>query len=155
MGTWPSRSRESRIWDTKIWSSIPRNSDLRMNALARASSNFSDRPVLSSERILHNGYVNKKKYRPWVQWACCQDELNGTVEDCFPWCPSWSNITGSSKGAVSCQKLGVFSWRKVHSSELLSRNASSSGDGSLRWLRRNGKKGNRRFRVWVEVAVRL
>jgi hypothetical protein len=37
-GTWPSRLRESRIWDSKIWSWILRDSDLRMTALARATS---------------------------------------------------------------------------------------------------------------------
>jgi hypothetical protein len=39
MGTWPSRLGESRIWDSKIWSWVLRYSDLRMNVLARASSN--------------------------------------------------------------------------------------------------------------------
>jgi hypothetical protein len=29
---------KSRIWDSKIWSRVPRDSDTRMNALARASS---------------------------------------------------------------------------------------------------------------------
>jgi hypothetical protein len=37
--TWPSRLGESRIWDSKIWSWVPRYSDLRMTALARTSSN--------------------------------------------------------------------------------------------------------------------
>jgi hypothetical protein len=40
--------------------------------------------------------------------------------------------------------LREFSWRRVHLSQLLSRNWSNSGDGSLKWLRRNGKKGIRR-----------
>jgi hypothetical protein len=30
---------KSRIWDSQIWSGVPRDSDSRMNALARASSN--------------------------------------------------------------------------------------------------------------------
>jgi hypothetical protein len=34
-GTWPSRLGESRIWDSKIWSWVPRDSGLRMTALAR------------------------------------------------------------------------------------------------------------------------
>jgi hypothetical protein len=38
-GTWPSRLGESRIWDSKIWSRVPRDSDPRMTALARSSSN--------------------------------------------------------------------------------------------------------------------
>jgi hypothetical protein len=39
MGTWPSRLGESRIWDSKIWSWVPRESDRRMTVLARASKN--------------------------------------------------------------------------------------------------------------------
>jgi hypothetical protein len=38
-GTWPSRLGESRIWDNKIWSWVPRNSNPRMTVLAKASSN--------------------------------------------------------------------------------------------------------------------
>jgi hypothetical protein len=38
-GTWPSRLRESQIWDSKIGSRVPRDSDPRMTALARISSN--------------------------------------------------------------------------------------------------------------------
>jgi hypothetical protein len=38
-GTWSSRLGESRIWDSKIWSRIPRDSDPRMTALARTSNN--------------------------------------------------------------------------------------------------------------------
>jgi hypothetical protein len=38
-GSWPSRQVESRIWGSKIWSWVPWDSDLRMTALARASSN--------------------------------------------------------------------------------------------------------------------
>jgi hypothetical protein len=38
-GTWPSRLEESRIWDSKILSWVPRESDPRMTALVRASSN--------------------------------------------------------------------------------------------------------------------
>jgi hypothetical protein len=38
-GTWPSRLGESRIWDRKIWSRVLWDSDPRMTALARTSSN--------------------------------------------------------------------------------------------------------------------
>jgi hypothetical protein len=38
-GTWPSRLGESRIWDSKICSWVPRNSDLIIAELAKASSN--------------------------------------------------------------------------------------------------------------------
>jgi hypothetical protein len=36
--TWPSRLGEHRIWDSKIWSWVPRDSYSRMIALARTSS---------------------------------------------------------------------------------------------------------------------
>jgi hypothetical protein len=38
-GTWPSRLGESRIWDSKLWSWVPRASDPRLTALARITSN--------------------------------------------------------------------------------------------------------------------
>jgi hypothetical protein len=34
------RKRKSRIWDNKIWSRVPRDSDPRMTALARARRNY-------------------------------------------------------------------------------------------------------------------
>jgi hypothetical protein len=52
-GTSPSRLGESRFWESKIWSWVPRNLDLGMTSLARPSSNVNDRPVLSSERASH------------------------------------------------------------------------------------------------------
>jgi hypothetical protein len=38
-GTCPTKLRETRIWVSKMWSWVPRDSDLRLTALARASSN--------------------------------------------------------------------------------------------------------------------
>jgi hypothetical protein len=37
--SWPSRLGDSRIWDNKMWSWVPRESDLIMTLLVRASSN--------------------------------------------------------------------------------------------------------------------
>jgi hypothetical protein len=48
---------------------------------------------------------------------------------------------------ICCQKLREFGWRRVHLNEVLARNGSSSGDGSLRWLSRSGEKG---IRLWQE-----
>jgi hypothetical protein len=84
--------------------------------------------------LLGNGSVNTPK----------------TVRDNRPRCFMWGSprvyITGSSKGAVTCcQKLTEFTWRRVLLSELLSRTGSSSGDGSPRSLRKNVKKGIRRW----------
>jgi hypothetical protein len=47
---------KSRIWDSKILSRIPRDSNPRINALARASSNCKWRTILSSERLLYKDY---------------------------------------------------------------------------------------------------
>jgi hypothetical protein len=44
------RKGESQIWDSKIWSRSPRDSDPRMTALSRPTAILSDRPILSSER---------------------------------------------------------------------------------------------------------
>jgi hypothetical protein len=43
---WLSRLGESRIWDSKMWSWVPRDSALRMTGLARTNSNVNDRPTL-------------------------------------------------------------------------------------------------------------
>jgi hypothetical protein len=44
------RKGKSQMWDNKIWSRVSRDSDPRKTALARASSIYKDRPILSSER---------------------------------------------------------------------------------------------------------
>jgi hypothetical protein len=55
----PPRLRETRIWDNKMWSWHSRDSDLRMNALARINSNYKERPTLSTERVSHEDYNRK------------------------------------------------------------------------------------------------
>jgi hypothetical protein len=62
-GTWSSRLRESRIWDSKMWSWVPRDSNPRMTALAKSTAIVNDRPILSSERMLHKDYDRKR----WVE----------------------------------------------------------------------------------------
>jgi hypothetical protein len=42
-----------------MWSPLPRDWEPRMTALARISSSVNDRPILSSERILHKDYDRK------------------------------------------------------------------------------------------------
>jgi hypothetical protein len=39
-GTWSSRLGESQIWESKMWSWVPWDSDLRMTALEKSSSNW-------------------------------------------------------------------------------------------------------------------
>jgi hypothetical protein len=58
-GTWPSRLVESRIWHSKMWSWVPRDSDLRMTALARPAAIVNNRRILLSERMLHKDYNRK------------------------------------------------------------------------------------------------
>jgi hypothetical protein len=84
--------------------------------------------------LLGNGWVNTPK------------NIRDNRRRCFPWGPPRGYIAWSSKGAVNCQKLREFSWRRVRLREFLSRFGSSSGDGSRRWLRRNGKKRIRPFK---------
>jgi hypothetical protein len=50
IGTLSSRLGESQIWDSKIWSWAPRDSDLKMTALPKTAAIVNDRPFLSSER---------------------------------------------------------------------------------------------------------
>jgi hypothetical protein len=58
------RKEKSRIWDSKIWSRVPRDSDPRMTALARTSSNckWQTRPLVR-ESVPHqqtrNCLINK------------------------------------------------------------------------------------------------
>jgi hypothetical protein len=57
-------------------------------------------------------------------------------------------VQSCHKGGFSWEELVVvrswqLRWRRVHLSELMSRSGTSSGDGSLRWLRTNEKKGIR------------
>jgi hypothetical protein len=69
MGTWPSRLGQTRTWDSKMWLWVTQDSDLRMTVLPSASSNC-DRPILSSERMLHKDYDHsvelKKNCWLWV-----------------------------------------------------------------------------------------
>jgi hypothetical protein len=75
-----SRLGESRIWDSKMWSWVLRDSDLRMNALARVSSNCKRQTHPLVEKVLCKDYdrrCSNKKILPWVLKARRQDELIG------------------------------------------------------------------------------
>jgi hypothetical protein len=55
---------------------------MRMTALARTSSNINNRPILSSERLLHKDYDRKCSVEKIItcresQGACRLDELIG------------------------------------------------------------------------------
>jgi hypothetical protein len=71
--TWPSRLRKSRIWDIKIKSWVPRDSDLQMTALARPVAIVIDRPTLLSGRCyIWTMTVSIHLRRicwPWVSWG--------------------------------------------------------------------------------------
>jgi hypothetical protein len=58
-GTWPSRLVESRVWDSKMWSWVPRDSDLGMTAMAKASSNCKRQTHPLVRRMLHKDYDRK------------------------------------------------------------------------------------------------
>jgi hypothetical protein len=63
--------REVSIWDSKIWSRVPRDSDPRTNVRARPAAIVNERSILSSEKILYKKYDAgvvqlRKKFWPWV-----------------------------------------------------------------------------------------
>jgi hypothetical protein len=87
-------------------------------------------PTTIVRLLLNNGSVNTPK------------TIRNNRKRCFLWGTPRRYITGSSKRAVSCQKLREFSWRTVDLSELLLRTGSSR-----RWLRRNDKE---LIRLWKE-----
>jgi hypothetical protein len=58
-GTWPSRLGESRIWDSRIWSWVPRDSDSRLTAWRWLAAILNDRPIFSSERMLRKNHERK------------------------------------------------------------------------------------------------
>jgi hypothetical protein len=70
-GTWPSRLRESRIWDSKMWSWIPKDSDPRMTALARTSSHCKrqTRPIVrkGTPHQQTRNYLTVTKIWSWAQ----------------------------------------------------------------------------------------
>jgi hypothetical protein len=92
--------------------------------------------------------ANARNNRTSIARQRISKQAFSTIERMFS---AWS-VRRGYKGTnkvfwVSCyQKLREFSWRRVHLSQLSSRNGSSTGDGSPRWLRRNGKKGIRRWK---------
>jgi hypothetical protein len=55
-GTWPSRLGESRIWDSKIWSRVPQESNPWMTVLEKPAAIVHYRPILLSERMLHKNF---------------------------------------------------------------------------------------------------
>jgi hypothetical protein len=65
-----------------MWSLVPRDSDLRMTALARASSNcINYRSIHSSESMLHKVYESKYPFKinagRGSEGACRQEEMIG------------------------------------------------------------------------------
>jgi hypothetical protein len=69
-GSWPLRLGESRIWDSKIWQRVPRDTDLKMTALARTSSNCirQTRPLVR-EGAVHQQTHNSQTVTKIWSWA--------------------------------------------------------------------------------------
>jgi hypothetical protein len=70
------RKGTSRIWESKIWSRVPRDSDPRMNALVRTSSTFKQQTHLSSERAPH---INKHA-TAWQSGRLTQKQTRGFID---------------------------------------------------------------------------
>jgi hypothetical protein len=67
------RKGKSQIWESKIWSRVPRGSDPRKTARARTSSiRTKDRPVLSSERASHKKQDRNSQTVINI-WLCAPD----------------------------------------------------------------------------------
>jgi hypothetical protein len=62
-GTWPSRSGEHLIWDSKTWSWVKWDSNLRMNALAKTSSNCKLQTHSFVKRISHKNHDSKYRLK--------------------------------------------------------------------------------------------
>jgi hypothetical protein len=76
---------KSQIWDSKMWSRVPRDSDPRMTALGRDSSIYKNRPVLSSERAPHknNGSTCHSMFivAPYDNLICTPGHLLGLTQN--------------------------------------------------------------------------
>jgi hypothetical protein len=55
-GTRPSRHSESQIWESKMWSRVPWQSDLRMAVLARASRNCNPHVLCAVVAVIFGVY---------------------------------------------------------------------------------------------------
>jgi hypothetical protein len=92
-GIWPSRLGESRIWDSKIWSWVPRDSDPRMTVLARTSSGYKrqTRPLIR-EGPPHQQTRNCRRVTRIWSWA-----LNGAWHRDF-WVGEYGAVSGMRIG---------------------------------------------------------
>jgi hypothetical protein len=83
---WPSRLGDSRTWDNKIWSSVPLDSDPRMNALARASNSCKRQtcphhrgPLTSANPQLFDSSKNLVLGPTWVLDTIAEEPLSASV----------------------------------------------------------------------------
>jgi hypothetical protein len=83
-GTWSSRLRKYRIWDSNILSWVPRDSDPRMTALARSSSNC------------------KRQTRPLVRKGAPHQQTRNClrVTKIWSWNPRWG-LTSRQTGRLT------------------------------------------------------
>jgi hypothetical protein len=89
-GTWPSTLGESRIWGSKMWSWIQRDSDPRMTALARTSSNCKRQThPLVRENVTASVQLENKITGRGSHGACRQDELTEGKPPVVKWLWLW------------------------------------------------------------------
>jgi hypothetical protein len=82
IGTWSSGSGESRIWDSKIWSWSPRDSNPRMTAIARTSNSCKQTRPLVREGAPHQETRNCLTVIIIWSWApgrCLTPEQTGRL----------------------------------------------------------------------------
>jgi hypothetical protein len=102
---------KSRIWDSKIWSRVPRTQTWEWMRWQRTAAIVNYRPIISSERMLYKDYghrcsIEKKKFWPWVSrgsaprqtdWrytASRKVTLTLTVPLTVSWLLSWLLVYG-------------------------------------------------------------
>jgi hypothetical protein len=83
MGTWASRLGKSWIWDSKIWSRVPRDPEERMTALTRTSSNYKRQthPLIreGAPRQQNRKYLTVTKIWPWASDGCLTPRYIGRL----------------------------------------------------------------------------
>jgi hypothetical protein len=93
------RKGKSQIWDSKIWSRVRRNSELRKTALARTSSIYRRQTRLSSERAPHKN----------------QDRNCLTVINIWSWAP---NGAGHQDLLTDSPSVAMWLWLWLELSEV-------------------------------------
>jgi hypothetical protein len=103
------RKEKSRTWDSKMWSWVRQDWDMRMAALAMASSNCKRQTIVSSERMLHKDYNDKCSVKKIlvVSLKRLVTKTNWLTVNRQSWSNSDSDLGDSLETAVRRVEVGV------------------------------------------------